>query len=97
MIIILLSLVLCLAVTGVLAETAPVLVCEKIGEKTYNDTVANGKLGNKVPYDGYYYGTLDLEGTERTYRIYLPKDCMFQANCAVLNVPDGMEIAVFDH
>lgn len=94
-IVILLTLALCLAVSCVFAEYAPALVCEKMGEQTYEDTVANGKLGNKVPYYGYYYGTLDLDGTIRTYRIYLPKDCLFQANCAVLNVPDGMETETF--
>jgi len=66
------------------AEATP--TAEKFGTTVDIDLTRNGQ---QLPYSGYYYGELDVDGTTRVWKEYFPSDYEMQTYQVMLNVPDG--------
>ncbi len=65
---------------------------EKYGRTVDIDKATNGQ---KLPYDGYYYGELTAGGTTRVWKEYFPKGYELQTYQVALTVPEGEDTEDF--
>lgn len=65
---------------------------EKYGRTIEIDKAANGI---HLPYDGYFYGELPVDGTARVWKEYFPKGYELQTYQVILTVPEGWDTEDF--
>ena len=71
------------------AETNAMSECVQYGQPFEIDLET---VGIRLPYFGYYYGEVDVNGSTREYREYLPEDTLFNSYQLVLAVPDEVDV-----
>lgn len=82
-----------MAALGLKPYTGPAMA--KGLDKAQSEIYIDPARGNQQPITGYYYLTMDVEGVERTAKVYIPEVAPLRCYFTVITVPDGWNTEEF--